>query len=475
VVRNRRIFGASHPHPQEGASPAAALVYAGPVQNNTAAVADSWLPIAPGAGIVLALGIAHLLISKGKTLPASDFGLFAQMTADYDPDTVAKATGLPREALLEVVESLLAAKAPLVVVGGEFNQGAGAAPVMAGFAINALLGNINARGGLRLLPESGPLLPRAKSRRALYANDLAAWVGGEHREDLPQVLVIHEANPVFALPDPKAVAAFLKKVPFKVAFSSFMDETAEQCDLVLPIPMGLERMDDICNPYGCGAGIYCVTLPVSHPHADVRSTADTLLFIARQMGLDFGVEMYEDLIKAKAVQMRANFDLLAGGFPVVNDAVVGIDSCSLRPHVLSKAAAACAEAPPLALAIWSKLSLGTPSTGIPPFNTKTLRSTELDGKDMFALLNSATARARGIRAGRLIAVSAGGSRLVARARIFEGIVDNTLALCLGYGHTAFDGFSRNKGANAMELLRATAESETGLTVWNRTGVDVSNA
>jgi anaerobic selenocysteine-containing dehydrogenase len=476
VVRNRRIFASSHPHPQKGVSSRATLVYAGPVQNNTAAVADSWLPVSPGSGIVLALGIAHLLISGGRNLPASDFGAFAQMTADYDLAAVALATGLSPETISKVVDGLLSAKAPLVILGGEFNQGAGAAPIMAGFAVNALLGNINAPGGLRLLPRTEPV---PKIRSELYSRDLAAWMGGEKKEGRPAVLIIHEANPAFALPNPKAVAAFLKDVPFKAAFSAFMDETAELCDLVLPIPMGLERMDDVCNPYGCGTGIYCATLPVVSPGADARFTDDVLLFLARQIGLDFRkwrcVEFHKDLIRRRIDEMRANFDVLTGGFPVLDESVVDFRSCSLRPDILTRAARGFLKAPKLSLAVWSKLNLGTPSTGIPPFNTKTLRSTELDGGDMFALINSATAKAHGIRDGRLIRISAGSGRVRARARVFEGIVDNALALCLGYGHTAFDGFSRGKGDNVMELLRVTAEEGTGLTVWHRADVEVSNA
>jgi anaerobic selenocysteine-containing dehydrogenase len=301
-------------------------------------------------------------------------------------------------------------------------------------------------------------------------------MGGEKIGPRPAALVILEANPAFALPDPAAAAAFLKETPFKAAFACFLDETAALCDLVLPIPMGLERMDDLCNPYGCGSGIYCATLPVAQPGADARPTADILFFLTRQMGLDLAMASYEDLIRARAVQMRANFDILAGGFPVVDESVVDFRSCSLRPDILSKAAAGCLKkSGALSLAVWSKLNLGTPSTGIPPFNTKTLRSSELDGANMSVLLNSATAKAHGIREGRLIQVGAGGKSIRARAKIFEGVTDNTLAVCLGYGHTAFDGFSQGKGANVMELLRATAEEGTGLTVWHRTNVDVSNS
>ncbi|MDR2161310.1 MAG: molybdopterin-dependent oxidoreductase [Desulfovibrio sp.] len=474
VARNRRIFGASRPHPQEGPAPGAVFAYAGPVQNNSAAVAAPWLPIRPGTGLLLALGIAHQLIARGRSLPARDFGLFAQMTADFGPEAVSAGAGLPGETLLQVVDSLLAARSPLVIVGGEFNQGAGAAPIMAAYAVNALLGNINARGGLRLLPEAGTALPGARDRRTLYRNDLPSWTAGGQNEDPPQVLVVHEANPLFALPDPAATADFFRKIPFKVAFASLLDETAAQSDLVLPIPMGMERADDICNPYGCGAGIYCLTLPVAPPHVDARATPDILLFLARQMGMDFGMETYGDLLRAKALRMRANPDLLAAGIPVLDPELVSPAECVLRPDILAKTAA-LANQEALSLALWSKLSLGTPTTGIPPFNTKTLRSAELAGEDMSALLNSATAGKCGIRDGRAIAVRSGKKRLTARARIFEGVADNTVALCLGYGHTALDGFSRNKGGNAMELVQAKAEPGTGLAVWDRTDVNVSNA
>ena len=69
----------------------------------------------------------------------------------------------------------------------------------------------------------------------------------------------------------------------------------------------------------------------------------------------------------------------------------------------------------------------------------------------------------------------GNRSLPARVRVFEGVVTGAVAVCLGYGHTALDEFSQNKGANVLELLSAEAEPETGLTVWSRTGVEVVKA
>lgn len=472
VVRNRKAFADSRPHPEEGASQSAVFAYAGPVQNNTASVAQPWLPIKPGTETILALGIASQLITRGRTTAANDFGVFAQLSGNFRPESVAKLTGVSVESLNQVVEGLLAAKRPLVIMGGEFNQGAGAIPVLAGFALNALLGNINAKGGVKLLPEPGTVLEYASRRRDLYKNDLVGWIGADKK---PPVLVINEANPVYALPNPEAVKAFIKDVPFKAAFASFLDETAKECDLVLPTPMGMERIDDVISPYGCGKGIYCLTLPVSQPNADTRSAANTLLFIAKQMGMNFGVEMYEDLLKEKAYRMRANFDILAAGMPAENNDTVTLYLFNMRADVIAKETLPEGEDKGLSLAVFSKLNMGTATTGIPPFNVKTLRSTELDNGYMFVMMNAATARQKGLADGAAVKLSANGRTIPARMRVYGGVMDGVVAACTGYGHTALDAFSQNKGANVMELLSASVEPVTGLTVWNRTAVDVSKA
>ena len=478
VVRNRRIFKEAHPHPvrNEGSkevAPAATLAYAGPVQNNTAAVASPWLPIYPGSEGILALGIANMLIAKGRTANnVSDFGAFKALAAKYTPEETAKLTGVDMKKLEAIVEGMLAAKAPLVIVGSEFSQGAGAAPIMAGFAVNALLGNINRPGGLTLMPPVAAAMSKASPRGALYQKDLTSWLGTAKAS----VLVLHEANPVYALPNPEGVQAALKKIPFKVSFSTFMDETAALCDLVLPIGMGLERTDDLESPYGCGNTIYCVTIAVVEARENVRSTANALLYVARTMGMDLGFETFVDVLKAKALQHeKCSFDVLASGQAAVGDTTVSSEGLSLRPDILGKALQAKAAGDGLRLAPYAKLSLGTAKTGIPPYNNKTLRAGDLDGATMTVMMNAATASKKGLANGDKLVLDSGKHRLAAKLRVYEGVMNDTVAVCLGFGHTALDEFSQNKGANVMELMTATAEPETGLSVWAQTGVAVSKA
>lgn len=471
VVRNRRLFKDATPHPTPQSKAAKTIAYAGPVQNSTAAVAKPWLPIYPGTGGILALGIANMLIAGGRTAPASDFGAFKALASEYTPEKVAALTGVDIKKLETVVKALLAAKAPVVIVGSEFSQGAGAAPIMAGFAVNALLGNINKPGGVTLLPEASTAMKNTFSRTEIYKNDLPTFLAGKEK---PAMLLLHDANPVYALPDPEGTKKALAAIPFKVAFASFMDETASICDLVLPLGLGLERVDDIETPYGCGQRVYCISTAVTLPVDKGRSTANALLHLSRQMGMELGFVLYEDLLKAKALfHEKCSFDVLVAGQAAVNDIKMDVNGFSLRPDVLEKALAGKGQK--LGLAPYAKLNLGTATTGIPPYNTKTLRAAELDGGTMFVMMNKATADKNGLKNGDKVELDSGKRKIPAALRVFEGVMNDAVAVCLGYGHTALDEFSRNKGANVMELMTAATEPETGLTVWTRTGVSVVKA
>ncbi|MDL2316512.1 molybdopterin-dependent oxidoreductase [Desulfovibrio sp. OttesenSCG-928-A18] len=474
VIRNRRIFRDGRPVAGKKELPARLnIAYAGAVQNNTAAVARPWLPVYPGTEGILALGIANMLIAKGCSFDSPDFSEFKLLAAKYNPEVTAKETGVDLKKLEAVVKALMAAKAPLVIVGSEFSQGSGAAPVMAGFALNALLGNINKSGGVCLLPRAEAGIDGASARDEIFKNDLTAWIADRKT---PQALVLHEANPAYALPGPQAVAAFLKAVPFKVSFSTYMDETAALCDLVLPIGMGLERIDDVNTPYGCGKTVYCISAVAADPRADVHNTANVILHVAKEMGKDLGFEYYEDLLKTKAVRYeKCDFAVLAAGQAAVSEARVEFSGFTARADVLAKALSPKTRGNKLGLAPYAKLNLGTAKTGIPPYNTKTLRGTELDGKDMYVMMNAKTARKKGLSDGDMVVLDSGKQQIRARLRVFEGVMMDTVAVCLGYGHTALDEFSQNKGANVMELMVAVPEPQTGLNVWSGTGVTVSKA
>lgn len=450
----------------------ASLVVASPIRTNTASVADSWLAIKPGAEGVFALALAAELIRRDYRAPASDFNGFAKLCANLTLEKAAELTGVSGDRIKAVVDTMTSAKTPLVVIGSTGAGGLGTAPVIAGFAVNALLGNINKTGGLQILQEAGPVLPGAMPREEMMNNDLVTWL---HKQNDTKILVLHEANPYYALPNPAATKAALDKIPLKIAFTSFYDETAMLCDYILPIPLGLERYDDMLNPYGYPENIYCVGSPAQFQNPELRPTYFASLEVAKDMGISLGVESFLDVIDMRARKFGTTRDAMyVNNAPVTDNTKQHASSYSLRPQLLEKALFV-EKSEGIQLAIDRKLALGTASSGIPPFNTKLLRDTELSGEDMFVKMNKATAQGLNLGEGDRVKIAAGDNTIEALVHISEGVADQTVATTIGFGHTKFDEFSQNKGANIMDLVVAAPEPVTNVAAWNQVVVNVTKA
>ncbi len=65
-----------------------------------------------------------------------------------------------------------------------------------------------------------------------------------------EALFVAGANPLYTMTDSKKVKEAFDKIPFVVSFSSYMDETAENADLILPNHVFLERYEDVPTPPG---------------------------------------------------------------------------------------------------------------------------------------------------------------------------------------------------------------------------------
>ena len=469
VVRNRKAWSAGRP---TGKEPTVRLAYAGPVQDSTAAGADWWLPVRAGQELALALGIAHLLLRAGRSLDLPDAAAFATLAGAYTPAKVEELIGVPAKLLETVAEALLKAKHPLVITGSPLNQGGGAAPIMAGIACNLLLGNLNEPGGLRILPHLPTVLADASSLDTLLDNDFMAYVGSLASAEAPGVFLFHEANPVFALPG--GIAPVFEKAGFTVAFTSFMDETAAQCDLILPAAMGLERYDDAETPYGVGSLIYSLAVPVAAPQYEARPSGDVLLGLGHELGyVGGGFKEMTDLLKARAARLHADWAGLSNGVPHSVNTVITPSSLSFGAAVLTEAANALPKAEGIALAPRVRHGAGTAETGIPPYGVKLVGPTEVYRRQSVAHMNKATAKQLGLSEGTSVTITGSGGKLRAYVLIDEAVSTGSVSLLAGLGHTEFDAFSQNKGSNLLQLAAPSAEAGTGLTVWSSITVTVA--
>ncbi len=475
VARNRRNFSAGRPAGQEAR---VKFAYAGPVQNNTAAGADWWLPCRDGMEMELALGIAHLLIKAGHAVPSAGLDDFKALAGEYTPEKVAALTGVDAGRLAEVAKALAGAEKPLVLVGSALGAGGGAGAVMAGIAVNMLLGRVGAEGGLVNLPFPTPVVTGASDYRTVVNRNLIAWsqsvASGE--TEAPRVLLIYDANPLYSLPSDSGMEEVFTRSGFKVAMASFLSESCARCDLVLPAAMGLERFDDCYTPYGSGEVSWCISHPLVKPFYNSRPMGEVLISLAKELGVETGVKDMPGLLYKKAYSLGANFRKMVESGAVFQKKASGAFSVPVyNTDAIRTALTLKKEAAPLSLAPVVVLGMGTAQTGIPPFATKIITEYQLAGHSSVAQMNAATADKLGVRKGARVTVGNGKVKVPALVDIFEGVLPDAVALSAGLGHTAFDEFSRNKGSNIMTLTSITREPGTGLPVWSSAGVSVDKA
>ena len=476
VAANRSLFNRTHPVAGEAAQK---LLYAGAVQNNTAAGADLWLPMKPGTDMALLLGIAHLVISAGKTGFAAGLSNFASFVAAYTPEKVSGITGVPVDRLEAAAKALVEAKRPLVIAGSALGSGAGAGPVMAAVAINMLLGSVNRKGGLVDLPFPVSVVSNAteyrETIRKRFVDYTQAVASGKTKA--PALLLVYAANPLYALPADAGVKETLKKAGFSVAVASFMSETCEECDLVLPAALGMEAFDDVQTPYGSGRVTYALARPVAKPFADARSAGELFIALAQELKLELGVKDMPELLYKHAYALGAPFRAM------MDDGAVHTAETSLPAsplfynwEAIRSAASARGAEGDLQVAPVTVLAIGTAQTAIPPFSTKVVTDYQLKGKYSVAQMNGATAAKLKVNAGDHIRLVSGNNvEITVVVAIFEGILPDTVSLVAGLGHTAFDQFSKGKGSNVLALTSVCREPGTGLPVWGLAGVKAARA
>jgi anaerobic selenocysteine-containing dehydrogenase len=471
VARNGKAFAASR---EKGVT----FVYAGPAQNGTSAVCDSGVPGAPGTEAVLALGLAAVISAGGRdrsSWPGFDsFAQFVQTT--YAPEKVAEITGVPVEVIKGIAQELVRAGSPLVLTAAGAGQGLGAFEMAAGMSLNLLLGRINVVGGVRVLPWSPKVVESAPEKKALLAADLAAYLTAvaDGAAEAPALLMVHAANPAYAMPNLAKAQAAIDKAGFVVSFSPFMDETAAMADLIMPDCYAFERLDDAYSPYGSGQPNYTVAAAIIKPVNATKPAGDVILAVAAKAGLELGFETFEDVVKAKAEALGADFDAMIEGTPWLGEEFPAQD-LALWATPLKEIPVAAKDGKSLALAPVSQLKVGSAKVAIPPFNTNAIRFDEMLGKDMYVLMNGATAKSLGVKKDDAVKLSAASGECKARVRIFEGVMNDTVVAPLGFGHTAWDDFSRGKGDNVYKLLAAEAEGSTGLSRFATARVTVSKA
>jgi anaerobic selenocysteine-containing dehydrogenase len=437
----------------------AKFVQVEPRMSQTGASADEWVAARSGSEGALALGLAHVMLRDGLR-QASAAGRAGALVDGWSaglprftPAEVEKLTGVAA-ARVERLARELAAHAPAVAAigGAPLAHSNGLAQALAVNALNALLGSVGVDGGVSFMPQA--VIPLAPAR-ALPALLAAAP---------PQVLLLDEANPIFAAPAAWKVEAWLRAVPFIASFGSFIDDTSAFADLILPDHSFLESWVDSAPESGARQFVATVAGPVSRPLYDTRSMPDVLLDVSRRLKQPLASPLpwqtFEEMLQTPAEALMAppvGAAPPAGTAPAVWQApVLAGDATEFPFHFLPFASQAFGDGSvahlpwlqelpdPLTTAMWSS----------------------------WVELNASAAQRLGIVDGDIVEVRSAHASLHAPVVISPGIGPDTVAMPVGQGHTHFTRYASNRGANPLPLLAPAVEATTGQLAWAATRVAV---
>ncbi|MBE3580637.1 MAG: molybdopterin-dependent oxidoreductase [Thermoanaerobacteraceae bacterium] len=307
------------------------LVAVDPRLSDFATFADEWLPIRPGTDLALVLALIHVIINENlydAAFVAERTIGFDELKAgvrDYTPEWAAGITGIDAPTIARIAREMAEAKPASVVdpgwhavTGSQYYNSLQTARAVA--ALNALLGNLGARGGLsfptrvKLGDPSGLMGPKTPEITAprwdgaggeewplIKAHGIVQLFPQRVKEDAPYLIrgaVIYHLNPVRSCPDSQAFIEALQRLELVVVIDIQMNDTAYYAHYILPESTYLERYDPLMT---VGNKII-LRQPAVRPLFNTKGAEEIIAGLARAAGLgeyfNFTLEQYNNALLA---------------------------------------------------------------------------------------------------------------------------------------------------------------------------------
>ncbi|MCH8867828.1 MAG: molybdopterin-dependent oxidoreductase [Proteobacteria bacterium] len=466
-----------------------------PRMSLSGAAADEWIAARPGTEGLLALGIAHVLVSSGS-YTGNDRDEWSSALQAYSPSMVSAETEVSEDTIVRIAEEFGASTASLAIAGGATAAGTNAvASIVAVNALNHLAGNLGKPGGVIL--NSAQTFPAAAGSSPAGLQGALDLVAAMQAGDV-EVLLVHDTNPVFSLPDNVGFRQAMENVPLIIALSSFHDETTVMADFILPTNTYLESWgDDVPDP-GVGFPVTSLSQPVVAPLYDTLPVGDIILSLARQIGGELPIHMpwasMEEFIKDR---WREEFDeRMSEGqdqnFEAFWQAVLEAGVWG-QPGAAAGGQPESSSSPTIAAIADPVSKFAGDETDYPFVLHPYLTATFLDGRGAnlpwlqelpdpmtsvvygsWAELNPVTADELGIEEGDVLEIESPAGSIRVPAFIFPAIRPGVVAVPIGQGHTSYGRYASDRGVNPIHIVATLMDKQSGDLAWAATRVKITN-
>lgn len=441
----------------------------------TGANADRWVVVRPGTEGILALGIINALGTATGDIAAAVKG--------YDKARVSKETGVP-PGQIDKIAALLKLRSPSLVLAGSAAEGYahGSQNAAAINLLNQVLGNMGKTVEAAAVVPFPQMAPATGNTAALKTlND--GLNAGKYK-----VLFSYAANPVFTAPGAMKFSDSMAKAGFKVAFAHYLDETAMQADLVLPLDSALEDWGTQVPEYMAEGAQINIQQPLMEKlHANTRGMGDILLALIKLRRAE-EYKKFDDYYAYLRTAVLQNKGALGGG--VADDDTFwnetlskGIINLAGSSHVLSGNAAAAGLSLPAPAAIDAQYPLQLiPSVSASLRDGRHTNQPWLQESpdplttivwDSWVEIHPRKAAELRIAEGDIVEVTSKNGSIKAQAYLFPGIHPDAISIPLGRGHEALGRYARGYGVNPFQILDEVFDKETGELALHETRVKVS--
>jgi menaquinone reductase, molybdopterin-binding-like subunit len=456
------------------------LIQVEPVRSRTAGIAQRWIPARPGSEAALALGIAHALLAEGLVAPlpqVHDLEDFRVAVASFTPAEVSAMSGIDAGEIVTTARELARGGPAVAFTGdepalGRFDRTTEAAVL----ALNVLLGSIGNGRGIALRRE----LPQP------FDGEIAPLREIDEVEDGSIALLFVDATAGDELlPWSLVERKLVSRHATVIAFTPYLSGSALHADYVVPTAASFEAVQELPTPFDAPAATLALSAPLL-PAAE--SSIDPMAFVrelatATRTSLGDAWESSDDLTMARIQRISEagrgkvtspdgsdgtpaaaygdagtlSQALLDGGRWTDDPSSSAPAGCSLLAvtggELYARATMPIAGSSPRALTLQPRAPRDAASSAVvSPVLTKIYRESGLRHAPGVAVLNPATARAAGLRAGARARLEAAGGSIAVTIATDSAVMPGVVEVAAGPDATAFgDGTAQRPGV--LDIVR----------------------
>jgi anaerobic selenocysteine-containing dehydrogenase len=453
----------------------------------------------------------------------------------YAPENVSEMTGISADLIRDIAREFAQTKPAIAWRGrGATCWPDGSHASYAIFCLNALVGSIDVPGGVtyqeypayRDMPsvvedsvakagKSQPRLDLSKTSKFPTANVVTNQVADSILDGEPypiEVAIGFNSNLNMSAPGTGRWDEAMSKVPYYVHISPSIMEMGEYADIILPACTFLEEWAyDHCPP-GSGFAEAKIKQPVVRPVDNSRPIGDIIFELARRVGAgvaqsfigigddaegfvkyrtatlmpwdefrDKGVwvgpayqyQKYDEIFNTPSKK----FEFYSGNMEAAIKEAGSEASGSLAstPHYEDAQFLGDKLEYPLKLVTYHPLLDVESGNQNYPWAQEILMVMHGQGWSNFVEINRETARVLGIRDMDVIWVESPFSKIKARARVFEGIHPDVVAVASGEGHYACGRWANGIGVNPNDIIGVDYDYISGQSSFFNTRVKVYKA